>query len=302
MSENEQKKSKPVIYIVLLIILLILLGIAGYLYFEKTNEVKTLITEKEQVRADLQKELEELMQEHEDIKLEYGYLSDTLATRDSLIQANAKEIKNLLNFKWEYYQIKKKLDRLRVTAQGYVRQMDSLYTVNRELSEENLRIRENFKSEQMKNSELKFEKQELQDIVENASVLRAYNIQATGIRQRGSKQKETDKVRRTDRVRVCFTLGENKLVNHGRKNIYIRISRPDKAILMIDDSDRFSFEHMGEKLQYSIKREIEYKGQPEDVCAFWNKGNKDDIAMEGKYTVSIYTDEEKIGESYFELR
>jgi hypothetical protein len=180
--------------------------------------------------------------------------------------------------------------------------MDSLYTVNQELTEENERIRESFRTEQMKNSELKTEKRELETIVEDASVLRAYNVEATGIRQRGSKQKETDKARRTDRVRVCFTVGENSLLEHGEKNIYIRISRPDKAVLMIDDSEKYSFEHQGEKLQYSIMRKVNYKGETVDVCAFWNRGRTDEEAMEGKYFVDIYTDKDKIGEGSFELR
>jgi len=274
----------------------------AYLYFEKSSEVETLVTEKEQIRSDLQKELDQLLQDHNQIKTEFGYLSDTLASRDSVIQANAKEIKNLLNYKWEYYQIKKKLDRLRITAQKYVRQMDSLYTVNHALTEENQRIRENFKTEQMKNTELKVEKLELQEIVENASVLKAYNIQAVGIRQRGASQKETDKARRTDRLRICFTLGQNKLVEHGKKTVYLRIARPDNVILIIDESDKYSFDFQGTKLQYSIKREIEYTGEPVDICTFWNKGNRDDEAMQGIYHVQIHLENEKIGESAFELK
>lgn len=302
MSEKEKKKSGSLIYIILLVVLLILLGIAGYFYFDKKAEVKTLKAEKEQIRNDLQTELQQLMTEHNKVKAEYGQLSDTLKSRDSLIQANAKEIKNLLNYKWEYYLIKKKLDRLRVTAQKYVRQMDSLYTVNRELTEENQRIRESFKNEQIKNVQLQEKTLELQDIVEDASVMRAYNIEATGIRQRGNRQTETDKARRTDRVRVCFTLGENKLVDPGMKKVYIRISRPDDAILMIDESDNYAFEANGQKLQYSIMREIRYDGDPVDVCAYWNKVGDDQDAMEGTYHVHIYMDGEKIGESSFDLR
>ncbi len=303
MTEEAQKKSRPIVYIILLVVLAILLAIAAWFYFDKSKEVSKLQAEKEQIRTDLQLELDELMVQHNQIKRDYGNLSDTLATRDSVIQANAEEIENLLNYKWEYYLIKKKLDRLRVTVQKYVRQMDSLYTVNQELTEENERIRESFRTEQIKNSELKIEKKELETIVEDASVLRAYNVEASGIRQRGSNQKETDKARRTDRVRVCFTLGENALVETGEKNIYIRISRPDKAVLMIDDSEKYAFQHKGEQLQYSIKRTIKYEGEPVDVCAYWNrKRSGDEEAMEGKYFVDIYTDQEKIGEGSFVLR
>jgi flagellar basal body-associated protein FliL len=303
MTEEAQKKSRPIIYIVLIVILALLVAIAAWFYFDKSKEVAGLQAEKEQIRTDLQQELDELMVQHNQIKKDYGNLSDTLASRDSAIRANAEEIENLLNYKWEYYLIKKKLDRLRVTAQKYVRQMDSLYTVNQELTEENERIRESFRTEQMKNSELKIEKKELETIVEDASVLRAYNVQATGIRQRGSNQKETDKARRTDRVRVCFTLGENSLIDKGEKNIYIRISRPDKAVLMIDDTEKYAFSHNGEKLQYSIMRTIKYDGEAVDICAYWNRSRSgDEEAMVGTYFVDIYTDEDKIGEGSFELR
>ncbi len=302
MPEKTEKKNKSLIYIILLAILLILLIVAGYFYFDTKKQVTTLMQEKEQIRNDLQSELDSLLIQHNQVKREYGQLSDTLSVKDSIIQADAKEIKNLLNYKWEYYLIKKKLDRLRVVAQGYVHQLDSLYVVNEELKQENQRIRESYKTEKNKVSELMVEKEKLNKIVDNAAVLNAYNIQSTGIRQRGSRQTETDKARRTDRVRICFTLGENALVEPGEKTVYIRISRPDKVVLTYDKTDEYSFMYQGQKLQYSIKREIDYEGEPKDVCVYWNKRNNDEQAMEGRYHVTLYMDDTVIGESYFELR
>ena len=43
-------------------------------------------------------------------------LADTLAVKDSIIQANAAEIKQLLGYKWDYYKANKKLNQLRVSA------------------------------------------------------------------------------------------------------------------------------------------------------------------------------------------
>ncbi len=50
-----------------------------------------------------------MMVEHQRIKDEYGAISDSLFVKDSIIEANAIEIKKLLNTEWEYYKIKKKL-------------------------------------------------------------------------------------------------------------------------------------------------------------------------------------------------
>ncbi|OQX73507.1 MAG: hypothetical protein B6D64_13815 [Bacteroidetes bacterium 4484_276] len=304
MSEQPEKKknSKFVIFIILSIVLFILLIVVSYLYLDKKSQVEGLVSEKEQIKVELQAELDLLMDQHNQVKTEYGQLSDSLLARDSIIIADAKEIKQLLNYKWDYYKIKKKLGRLQVAAQGYVRQMDSLHTVNQTLKEENKRIRANYRSEKEKNLGLVEEKEELIGIVDQAAVLRAYNIIATGIRQRGTRQKETDKANRTDRVRVCFTLGENSLVGHGKKNIYLRIARPDNVILAINNTDEYSFEFEGTVMQYSMKREVDYKGETIDMCVYWNKGNSDENAMTGRYHVVLYTDDSRIGESFFELK
>lgn len=304
MSEQPEKKknSKFIIFIILSIVLFILLIVVSYLYLDTKSQVEGLVGEKEQIKIELQAELDSLLDQHHRVKTEYGELSDSLLARDSVIIANAKEIKQLLNYKWDYYKIKKKLGRLQVAAQGYVRQMDSLYTINQTLKEENKRIRENYRSEKQKNTALVEEKEELIEIVDQAAVLRAYNIVSTGIRQRGSRQKETDKANRTDRVRVCFTLGENTLVEPGKKNIYLRISRPDNVILAINNTDEYSFEFEGTVLQYSMKREINYQGETLDMCVYWNKANSDENAMTGRYHVTLYTDDARIGESFFQLK
>jgi len=299
--ENKQNK-KQVIFIILAVVFLIALLVVGYLYFNTKKQVDGLMVEKELIRADLQSELDSLLNQHERVKTEYGQLSDSLLAKDSVIVANAKEIKNLLNYKWEYYKVKKKIDRLQKIAQNYVLQMDSLYTVNQELKEENERIRENYQSEIKKNTSLVEEKNELIEIVDQAAVLRAYNIESTGIRQRGSRQNPTDKANRTDRVRVCFTLGENQLVEPGNKTIYVRIARPDEAILVVDKTDEYAFMFEETKLQFSLKREIDYQGEAMDICLYWDKWDNDSKAMPGRYHVSLYTENANIGESFFELR
>ncbi len=300
--EGKGRKQTKWIYLIALFLLLALLIVVGVLYWGERAEVQSLVAEKEQIRSDLQSELDALLTEHAQVKRDYGILADSLLSQDSIIQANAREIKQLLNYKWEYFQIKKKLDRLRVVAQGYVYQLDSLYTVNQELREENIRIRESYQTERQRSIGLLQEKEELKERVTEAAVLRAYNIQSTGIRHRGARQTETDRARRTDGIRVCFTVGENPLVEHGKKNVYLRIARPDNVILVYDETDEYSFIFKGNRLQYSLKQEIDYSGEAKDVCVYWNKRNTDEETMPGIYKISVYSDNELIGESAFELR
>ncbi len=304
MSEQvEQKKNKKrVLFIVLLIVLLLAVIIVGYLYLNTKKLVDGLIGEKEQIKIELRSELDSLLDQHNRVKSEYGQLSDSLVAKDSLINANAMEIKQLLNYKWDYSGVNKKIARLQIVSQTYVRQMDSLYTVNLELKEENVRIRENYRSEIKKNTGLLVEKQELIEIVDEAAVLHAFNIVSTGIRQRGSRQTETNKANRTDRVRVCFTLGENSLVGPGKKTIYLRIARPDETILVFDKTDECAFMFEEKKMQFSLKRVIDYEGEALDLCLYWDKWDADSKAMPGRYHISLFTDNSNIGESFFDLK
>ncbi len=269
--------------------------------FRQRTQLISLIQEKELEKTDLQKELDSLITEHNKTKQAYGALSDSLKAKDSVIQANAVEIRNLLGTKWEYLKVSKKLARLQLIAQGYVRQMDSLYTVNQELHAENEKIRQDFRNEQTKSQSLVKDKEELTAKVNNAAILAAYDVTATPLKLKGGdKETATDKASRTDRVKVCFTIGENPLVKSGRKNLFICIMRPDKIVVTKTKYDVFTFN--GQSLPYSIREDISYEGKSMNLCVKWTKKENDKPAMKGTYTVTVYTDDKEIGSGTFQLK
>ena len=289
----------------IVVLVLSLIGIGALLYWNTTikSEMKVLLAEKEVQRVVLQGELDSLMYEHEQIKVEYGTLSDSLYIKDSIIQANATEIRKLLDTQWEYYKIKKKLAVLQKVSQGYIRQMDSLYRVNEALTEENAEIRQDLQVAMRENEEITKDREMLSEKVVTASILQAYNMNAMGIRDRGAgKEKETDKAGRLDKIKVCFTIGENKIVEPGTKEIYIRIAQPDKLILTKDRSDEYTFMYKGEKIQYSIKKLIDYQNNSMDVCFYWAKTSPEKEIQKGTYHVEVFYQDEVIGHTQFVLR
>lgn len=307
---NEQspvaKNKKGKIGTVMIVVLAILLiGIGGLLYWvlSMKSDLEVLRVEKEIQRVELQGELDSLMNEHELIKAEYGTLSDSLFVKDSIIQANASEIRKLLNTQWEYYKIKKKLELLQKVSQGYIRQMDSLYRVNEALTEENAMIRQDLQVARVKNEEISKDREILTEIVGQASILQAYNLNAFGIRDRGTdKDKETDKASRLDKIKVCFTIGENKIVEPGTKEVYIRIAQPDELILTRGRSDEYTFMYKGDKIQYSIKKLIDYQNTSMDLCLYWGKTSPEKEMQTGVYHVEVFYQEEVIGHTQFVLK
>ena len=288
-------------YIVLIVLALGIIGMSFWLISLK-NEVKVLRSEKDQQKYELEKELDSLVMAHYKVKEEYGELSDSLAEMDSVFQANAAEIKTLLNFKWEYYQVKKKLDRLQVVAQGYVRRMDSLVTVNQELEKENLEMKEEIKIAQRNFRNLEQEKEVLTGKVEEASILGTYSLVGTPVYLRGSgKEVPTDKVRRVKRISVCFTLSENKIVPAGEKTLYVRIAQPDKEILSAGRGDSYTFQHKGETLQYSVKKNLNYQNEAVELCLKYDLRETQEIQA-GIYHVDVFDGDNNIGHTTFELK
>lgn len=289
---------------IIVIVLLIIAIVAILIWFVPMKEkYLSMINEKEEQRLELQNELNDLLIKHDSIKIEYGALADSLTVKDSIILANAKEIQDLLNYKWEYGKVNKKLELLRKISQGYVHQLDSLYTENKDLKEENEKIRQQYSKEQDRTRELSKDKEKLIETVSQAKVLKAYSIASGGVRFTGSgKEKETDKAGKIERVKVCFVLGENKLVDPGIKTVHIRIIRPDGVVVVQKAGGDYTFNFNGETLEYTAKQEIEYKNKDTYTCLYWTKKTKADPAMVGIYNVFIYADGFEIGQTSFELK
>ena len=87
--QNSTNKRSGTIVIILGIIIAILLV---WIFFQR-SKLTGLIQEKETEKMFLQKELDSLVTEHDNIKKAYGSLSDSLKAKDSIIQTNAVEIR-----------------------------------------------------------------------------------------------------------------------------------------------------------------------------------------------------------------
>ena len=297
MEEKTPASRKWRIWIIVLAVIIV--GLAAWLVYQQLH-LRKLVDAREAEKIVLQHELDSLMTEHNEIKEIYGTLSDSLATKDSIIQANAKEIRKLLDTQYEYYKIRKKMAMLQKVAQGYVHQMDSLYTVNRELKEENARIRQVVRTEQGRNQELIQDKEELTQKMTQAAVLQAYGVSTTAFKVRGTKETETNKANRTDKLRICFTIGENPLIESGTKILYVRITRPDNVV--VTKSKYSTFEYNGQTIPYSVREDLDYTGKAMRTCVEWIKGDKEAAAMKGMYLVNVFFNDREIGQGSFSLR
>lgn len=298
---KDQKSNKGIIIggIVLLLIAIFF----GWKWISTQSEISQIKKIADEEKAILRHELDSLMAEHERIKSAYGELADSLKVKDSIIQASALEIKKLLDTKWEYVKVSRKLDQLRVVAQSYLRQMDSLYTVNQQLQEENLQMKEEIKAEQQKSRQLVEEKELLSSKIKEGSALSISSLTAETLRSRsGGKEEFTDKGKRIDKIRVCFIIAENRIAQPGTRTFYIRIADPNGNILTRSRGDEYSFTYQGEQLQYSAMANVDYQNKAVKMCADYNKLPLQEKFITGTYQVAVYHEDNLLGETSFTVK
>ena len=280
------------------------------LYFSKSSDYKEVVALEEkstQDNQDLVRQLDSLKAEHARIKLEAGALADSLSEKDSLIMAQIAEIEGLMARQADYNQIKRKLDRVQKISKEYVHQMDSLITIQHELERKNEAL--NTELTQTKEAKATVEQQntELTNKMNEAAKLTANNIRACCVRKKSNSKPEveTQKARDAERIKTTLTLAKNTLVPAGTYNIYCRISCPgDGHVLCQGKSDAYSFVNGEQRLQYSVKKSVNYVNQAETVTLYWDISAQDQKKfkeMRGTFIVQVFSDNGLLGESRFTL-
>ncbi len=297
MDQNKEKlpekprKKTPVFLIILVIVLVCAVGYLGYTYRElkKTSEIE---------KAELTRQREKLEAELMDIYAEYDSLKSENDTMNMKLQAEQDRIERLLkinaNNVYKIRMYEKELQTIRKVLRSYVVQIDSLNMANQELRAENLEVRQQLRQAEDQTRELTQAKDELTSKVEIASVLSAKNIVISPLRN--EKGRETLRYDKVIRLRTCFTLRENPILEPGPKEIYMRISRPDDVILT-SGVNFFDFE--GEQIVFTASREVSYENVDVDLCIYWQN---DGQLVPGSYDVNLYADGHLIGSTTFALR
>jgi cell division protein FtsB len=287
----EHKKGAPVVMIVSTIILtlgLVALVVLFYNQKSKMVEMEQVLTEE---KDSLANELRMMMYGYDTLKTSNDTLSAQISrerTRiQKLLEINASNAQLIRKYKAE-------ISTMRDIMKSYIVQIDSLNTRNQALTAENVEIKQQITAVQESNVELEKTRDELTSKVNVASVIQAKDIVAMGLNK---KRKETDVIKRLDKVRVCFTLRENPIAEAGNKIVYLRVVRPDQ--LVITPSPENLFEVQGEQLIYSANRAVDYANADIEMCIFLD--NTGDF-IPGTYSVELYLGGEEIGSSEFTLR
>lgn len=288
--EQPKKKSAPIAMTFTTVILAAALIFLVVMYFDQKNKMIEMETVLTQEKDSLANELRLMV---------HGY--DTLKTDNDTLMANLerekKKIVQLLEINASNVQLirkyKAEIGTMREIMKGYIVQIDSLNTLNKQLVAENTDIKQQITEVQNTNVELSKAKDELSSKVQVASVIQAKDINAVTLNK---KKKETSRLNNIDKLRICFTLRENPIAAPGEKEVFMRVIRPDS--LVITTSPDNLFDYKGNKLVYSASRLVDYMNQDIEMCIFVD--NTGDFIV-GTYNVELYLENNIIGRTTFAL-
>ncbi len=299
-----QKKNKQIRLLSILIVFLSLgLGLMTWQLFElrKTNAQKgTEVEYLEDERGELQSELEEMLNEFDSLETDNDSMKVELANRRAEVEDLLDKVKDK---DFAIYKLKKETTTLRTIMRGYVVTIDSINTLNVGLRKENKQVRRTLSQERSKTKELEKSNENLSSKVAIASRLDVSEVRVFGVNVRKDMTgKETNRARKTDKIRVCFQLDENQIAKAGKKTLYLRVLAPDGKILAAGIGDEYKFQFNGVQGHFSDKLVVDYANTNTEICLDYEHLDEEEMLLAGKYTLFLYAEDYEMASTTHNLK
>lgn len=302
---GKEKKKGEWLYLLLILVLLCSNGALGWLWWKDKGHVQVITVEKENIAKDaeiVKQELIALGAQYENLKVTNKEMQAEIDSKKEEIAQLQRELEKNKDNVWIIAKLKKETETLRKIMQHFVVEIDSLNTLNKTIIADREKVRGELGAEKEKNSVLTKEKASLQETVNIASMLKTVGLAATGIAEKrgGKKESETSKAKRTDKIKITFTLAENLVAKKGERIIYARIISPEgKEITQSDDSTHI-FKFGKSKGYWASKKNVNYANENTQVTMYVHP-RKGEVFGHGKYIIEVNTDGATVGNTTLEL-
>jgi len=295
--ENKTASNNRSLKVILSIAVLLLVGTALYtysLYNESVDTKNQLTAEKELVINDLNEmtaKFDTAIGENEVANKKLVEARDRIVGLMDSLKVSENSVRSL----WRY---KKKFLALQTEMDVVLAENDSLKVENVLLASSLDSTKTQLEERTMFSDSLLVQNTELADIVENAAVLTTTNLEGYAVIVRSSgKLIPTERARRSDKLRVCYTVAKNALVDAGDKEFFIQVLDPMSNVLGLNEQVQFD----NVVLNYSLISKFNYESRNLNICEFIEARGADKFAA-GRYIVNVFDQKALISTTEFELK
>jgi hypothetical protein len=301
-SGQTPKKNSNVIYF-LIVVVLALLGTDVYLYLQK-NKSDTKIVYQDDERNRLKIELDSLEAQIEQVNTGKAKMTAQMKAKNDSLQAKIKVLRVQLAkgklTKAELDKAQEDVKQLRYFVTKYTADIEELKKQNTSLTSERDTLKTNLAATTEKATTLEKANQDLDSKVKVASVLKLATSDIVAYKIKGSgKEVDVTRASPAKKIKINFTVADNSIAEKRLHDIFVRILDPT-GNLITDPKDAGTFQSDGQDLQYTYKTSIDFKNDGSGYTIDWV--NPAPPFVKGTYTVLLYADGGKMGQSTFMLK
>src|ERR1700712_5328491 len=299
---QEPKKNSNVIYF-LIVVIVALLGTDVYLYMKKNNSDQKIVYQNDE-KTKLQTELDSLEAQIEQVNTGKTKMSAELQAKNDSLKSKIKVLRGELAkgklTAAELGKAQEDVKQLRYFVTKYTADIEELKKQNTSLSNERDTLKTNLATTTKKADTLTKQNADLGTKVKIASALKLGRADIVAYKVKGSgKEVDVTRAGPAKKIKINFTVAENSIAEKRMHDVYVRVLDPT-GNLITDTKDAGTFTSDGQDLQYTYKTAIDFKDDGSGYTIDWV--NPAPPFVKGTYTVLLYSDNSKMGQSTFSLK
>jgi hypothetical protein len=294
---DKGKDTTKIYFFIVAIITLLATNVYFYVKYRNSDSQNiTILSEKSQMESELDRievELDRVTKENVELTEELKLAQENARTK--IEELRSKLTQNELD-KAEVERAQQQIIQLREAVSKYKRDIEKLKSENALLISERDSLKLSANSAMAKADELETINHDLEQKMDIASALKisSINVNAFRMRRNGKESSET-RAKRTDKLRIDFSIADNPLAKKAIYDVYIRVIEPSGNLLIADNK---IFEVDGVEMQYTEKTGIEFSNDGKLYSFEW-KGFEE--FKPGTYTIVLYTSKGTMGKGTIRL-
>ena len=262
---------------------------------EEQMQLKVQFIEQKNMLRD---ELDDLIDEHDDLLDEYGDLNEQLHEKDSVIQHQIAEIRNLIRTKNDLSEARKKIAALKDISKRYLANIDSLLVVNEVIVLEKDSVVKVNKDINWKNYKLNKQNKKLAEKVSKGSVLEVFDLEIETIRYRSTgRELATKYAKKVQKIRTCFSVAANSISDAELKTIYLQLI--DENGVLVLGNDEITTAVADSTFNCTSSAEFEYNNVEMNNCFEWERIQ---VLLPGKYQINLIIEGSIAAQTNLKLR
>ena len=285
--------------VIILFFGIVLLLIASLFFqqnkMEQQMQLKVQFIEQKNMLRD---ELDDLIDAHDDLLDEYGDLNEQLHDKDSVIQHQIADIRNLIRTKSDLSEARRKITTLKDISKRYLANIDSLLVVNEVLVLEKDSVVKVNKDINWKNYKLNKQNKKLAEKVSKGSVLEVFDMEVETIRYRSTgRELATKYAKKVQKVRTCFSVAANSISDAEVKTIYLQII--DKDGVLVSGAEALTTAVADSLFHCTSSAEFNYQNIEMTNCFEWERVQ---VLSPGKYHINLIIEGSIAAQTHLKLR